>query len=325
MAKNSYYYYDNDACCFVEVKERRSKIYSKTLLIIVGSLALSVALTLGMDRFVQTPQELALIEENDALQQQLANVSDRISAVSDELSRLSDLDQNLYRTLLQADPISEDVRQVGVGGTDPFPEFRGFSPSTSALLERTSLQLGQLERQVGLQNASFRELVDLAGEREIVLAEMPAIIPTEGPIISGFGIRFHPVLKVYRMHYGLDVHVQPGTPVVSAANGIIRQVGRDAGLGNLIKVQHPTAGYVTVYGHLSKVASGIRRGKKVSRGEIIGYSGNTGLTSGPHLHYEVRDVNGKSLNPVFFLAPSMTPAAYQKLVDETARTTISLD
>ena len=143
MAKNSYYYYDNDACCFVEVKERRSKIYSKTLLIIVGSLALSVALTLGMDRFVQTPQELALIEENDALQQQLANVSDRISAVSDELSMLSDLDQNLYRTLLQADPISEDVRQVGVGGTDPFPEFRGFSPSTSALLERTSLKLGQ--------------------------------------------------------------------------------------------------------------------------------------------------------------------------------------
>lgn len=325
MAKNSYYYYDVDACCFVEVKETRSKIYSRTLLIIVGSLALSTALTLGMDRFVQTPQELALIEENDALQQQLTEVSDRISAVSDELLRLSDLDENLYRTLLQADPISEDVRQVGVGGTDPFPDFRGFSPSTSALLERTSSQLGQLERQVGLQNASYRELVDLARERDVVMAEMPAIIPTEGPIISGFGVRFHPVLKVNRMHYGLDIHVRPGTPVVAAADGIIRTVGRGAGLGNLIKVQHPTAGYVTVYGHLSKVATGIRRGKKVSRGDIIGFSGNTGLTSGPHLHYEVRDINGKSLNPVFFLAPSMTPAAYQKLLEETERTTISLD
>ncbi|GMQ82075.1 MAG: M23 family metallopeptidase [Rhodothermia bacterium] len=325
MAKNSYYYYDNDACCFIEVKETRSKIYSRTLLIIAGSLALSIALTLGMDRFVQTPQELALTEENDALQQQLADVSDRISAVSDELLRLGDLDQSLYRTLLQTDPISEDIRQVGVGGTDPFPEFRGFSPSTSALLEQTSSQLGQLERQVGLQNASYRELVDLAREREVVMAEMPAIIPTEGPIISGFGVRFHPVLKVDRMHNGVDILVRSGTPVVSAADGVILQVSSGSGLGILVKVQHPNAGYVTVYGHLSKVATGMRRGKKVSRGEIIGYSGNTGLTSGPHLHYEVRDVYGKALNPVFFLAPSMTPATYQKLVDQTERTTISLD
>jgi murein DD-endopeptidase MepM/ murein hydrolase activator NlpD len=119
--------------------------------------------------------------------------------------------------------------------------------------------------------------------------------------------------------------VNPGTPVVSTGDGIIRQVGRDAGLGNMVKVEHPAAGYITVYGHLSKVAPGIRRGKKVKRGELIAYSGNTGLTSGPHLHYEVRDMNGKSLNPIFFLAPSMTPAAYQKLLAETERTTISLD
>jgi murein DD-endopeptidase MepM/ murein hydrolase activator NlpD len=319
MAKNSYYYYDNDACCFVEVKEKRSTIYSRTLLIIAGSLVLSVALALGMDRFVQTPQELALIEENAALQEQLADVSQRISAVSSELTRLSEKDQNLYRTLLQADPISGDVRQVGVGGSDPFPEYRRFSPSTSSLLGRTSEQLEQLERQLGLQNESYRELVILARDREVVMAEMPAIIPTEGPIISGFGVRFHPVLKINRMHYGLDVHVQPGTPIVSSGDGVVKQVGRDAGLGNLIKIEHPTAGYITVYGHLSKVAQGIKRGKKVKRGELIG------LTSGPHLHYEVRDVNGKSLNPIFFLAPSMTPAAYQKLLEETERTSISLD
>jgi len=325
MAKNSYYYYDHDACCFVEVKEKRSKVYSRTSLIIVGSLALSVALALGMDRFVQTPQELALIEENVALQQQLDNVSQRITAVADELTRLSEVDQNLYRTLLHASPISEDARQVGVGGSDPFPEYRRFSPSTSSLLARTSQQLEKLELQIGLQNNSYRELVDLASEREVIMAEMPAIIPTEGPIISGFGVRFHPVLKVNRMHYGLDIHVRPGTPVVAAGDGIVRQVGRDAGLGNLIKVEHATAGYVTVYGHLSKVAKGMRRGRKVTRGEIIAYSGNTGLTSGPHLHYEVRDVTGKSLNPVFFLAPSMTPAAYQKLLEETAKTRISLD
>ena len=325
MAKNSYYYYDDDACCFVEVREKRSKIYSRTLLIIAGSLALSVALALGMDRFVQTPQELALIEENVVLQEQLADVSGRMSAVTAELDRLSEQDQNLYRTLLQASPISDDLRQVGMGGTDPFPEFRRFSASTSSLLTRTSQQLERLERQLGLQNESYRELVALAREREAMMAEMPAILPTDGPVISGFGVRFHPVLKINRMHYGLDVHVQPGTPIVATGDGTVRQVGRDAGLGNLIKIEHPSAGYTTVYGHLSKVAGGIRRGKTVKRGELIGYSGNTGLTSGPHLHYEVRDTEGKSLNPIFFLAPSMTPAAYRKLLAETERTTISLD
>jgi len=325
MAKNRYFYYDHDSCSFVEVKERRTKIYVRTVAIVATALILSGALTLGMDRFVQTPQELALMDENEALQRQLSDASERIAGVSDELAHLSDVDQNLYRTLLQADQISEDIRQVGVGGTNPFPEFSRFSPSTSSLLQRTSQQLDRLEAQIGLQNDSYRELTQLAREREIAMSEMPAIVPSDGVVFSGYGMRYHPVLKVRRMHWGIDVHVNTGTPVVATGDGIIKQVGTGSDFGIFIKIEHPTAGYTTVYAHLSRIPREIRRGKSVNRGDIIAYSGNTGLTSGPNLHYEVQDRTGRSLNPLFFLAPSMTPAAYKKLLEETERTTIYLD
>lgn len=325
MVKGPHFTYDQDACAFVEVQEGRRKLFVRVAVTAAALIVISAVLTLVMDRFVETPEELALKEENAALQHQLEDVSDRIVDLSDELGRLTDMDQNLYRTLIQANQTPNDILQVGVGGTDPFPEFSGFSPSTSSLLLRTSTQLETLERQVSLQNSSYRELTLLARERETAMAEMPAILPTEGVIFSGYGMRYHPVLRVRRMHYGLDIHVNPGTPVVSSGDGIIKQVGTGSDFGNFIKIEHPAAGYITLYAHLSRVTSGIRRGTHVKRGELIALSGNTGLTSGPHLHYQVHDLTGRTLNPLFFLAPSMTPAAYQKLLEETERTTISLD
>jgi murein DD-endopeptidase MepM/ murein hydrolase activator NlpD len=325
MGKNRYFYYDQPSCSFVEVKESRRRLYGRVTLMVIVAIFLASAMTLGLDQFVSTPQELALMDENGALQQQLADVGQRINDVSGRLQKLSATDQNLYRTLLEAEPISEDVRQVGVGGTDPFPEFSGYSSSTRTLLESTSGQIEQLERQIGLQGDSYRELTVLAAEHEVALEEMPAILPTDGPIVSGYGLRFHPILKVRRMHYGLDVHVPRGTPVETSGDGVILQVGTGSGFGNFVKVKHPTAGYITIYAHLSKVPKNIRKGVRVKRGDLIAYSGNTGLTSAPHLHYEVHDLSGRALNPIYFLAPSMTPSAYHKLLEETKRTTASLD
>ncbi len=325
MGNNRYFYYDQASCSFVEVKESRARFYGRVGMLAVTALVLAGLITLGLDQFIRTPQELALMDENEALMRQLSDVSERIDDVSGKLQQLSSVDQNLYRTILEAEPISGDVMQVGVGGTDPFPEFQGFSSSTRGLLESTSTQIEELERKITLQGDSYRELTVLASEHETALEEMPALIPADGPIVSGYGMRFHPVLKVSRMHYGLDIHVPRGTEVESAGDGVILQVGVGSGFGNFIKVQHPTAGYVTIYAHLKKAAKGIRRGVHVKRGDLIAYSGNTGLTSAPHLHYEVHDRSGRALNPIYFLAPSMTPTAYHKLLEETDRTTSSLD
>ena len=182
-----------------------------------------------------------------------------------------------------------------------------------------------MERQILLQNESYRELASLAEAHEIQLREMPAILPVNGRITSGYGSRFHPVLKITRPHPGLDFHAPIGTPVYATGDGVIEEATSGAGLGRYVKIEHATAGYVTVYAHLSRIAPGLKKGKSVKRGDVIGYSGNSGLSEAPHLHYEVRDLSGRTMNPLFFLAPSMTPAAYEQLLKDAESTTLLFD
>lgn len=323
--KNRYYHYDRERCAFVEVRRNRSQNIARAAVAAVGVLLLATALTWTLDRVFQTPQELALLDENAALRSQLADVSGRIADVSTELEKLREHDEELYRTLFNAEGISEDVRQVGTGGTDPYPEFSRFSVPTSNLLSLTASRIDQLERQLSLQNDSYRELTALAANHEVRLAEMPAILPVNGPITSGYGTRLHPVLKVRRMHGGLDFHAPRGTPVYATGDGVIEETATGSGYGRYVVIKHATAGYETLYGHLSRVPREITRGKKVKRGDVIGYSGATGLVNAPHLHYEVRDLEGRSLNPIFFVAPSMTPSEYERLLHQAENTTLMFD
>ena len=325
MAKNRYYYYDEETFSFVELKPKRSKVIKNAAVLLVVSLILAGFISWGMDKTIGTPQELSLLEENTALQEQLSLVKQRMNDFSQQLSMLEESDQELYRTILQADPISEDIRKVGVGGQDPYTEFDRFSPSAAQVLKETAIQLDELERKVNLQNNSYRELASLAVKRSDWLLQMPAILPADGKVTSGFGMRDHPILRIRRMHPGIDILVPTGTPVHATGDGVIKKTGENSGLGKFVEVNHPATGYTTVYGHLSVIPKPIRKGKKVSRGEQIGLSGNTGLSSAPHLHYEVRDKNRRPVNPVFFFLPSMTPEQYQELFAESEANTSSLD
>lgn len=325
MSKHRYYYYDHEACDFVELQVDRRRQVFRAVGFGISCLAVATVLMFGMDRFMKTPEELSLQAENHALQDHLADVSKRMTAVQRELGELAEHDQELYRTLLQATPISDDVRRVGVGGSDSYAGFDRYSPTTAKLLRNSASTLDLLERRVNLQNSSYRELLDEASAQQERMKELPAILPTDGPVVSGFGKRMHPILQVVRPHNGIDVLVSTGTPIVAPGDGVIQSAGRGGGLGNYIRIRHDKAGYVTTYAHLSRFAANIKRGVAVKRGEVIGYSGNTGLSKAPHLHYEVRDLNGKPLNPVYFFAPSMTPNAYRDLLESTSAGTTSLD
>ena len=325
MAANKFYHFDEETCSFVEVPVSRKRHWVRLGWMALFAVLVASAITWGLDGIVKTPEELALLDENQALQRQLRSVTKRIDNVTEELEKLQSMDQDFYRTLLNAGETSEDVLQAGVGGSDPYPEFNRFSTSTSTILTRTATKIDRLERQILLQNESYRELTSLAEAHEIQLQEMPAILPVNGRITSGFGSRFHPVLKITRPHPGLDFHAPIGTPVYATGNGVIEEATSGAGLGRYVKIEHATAGYVTVYAHLSRIAPGLRKGKSIKRGDIIGYSGNSGLSAAPHLHYEVRDLSGRTLNPLFFLAPSMTPAAYEQLLKDAESTTLLFD
>ena len=325
MPRNRYYYYDHESCSFVEVKTKRSQSSLQVFAFLVVAFLVASAISWSVDEFTQTPQELALIAENEALQKELTHISKRVDRYSADLKKLSESDQDLYRTIFQAEPISEDVRRVGVGGVDTYEKYSRFSTTTASLLKETAEKLDKLERQLSLENSSYRELTKLAKEREVQLRQMPAILPANGPVVSGYGIRRHPILRVQKMHHGIDVVVDTGSPVVASGDGVVRETEFSASYGNYVVIDHPATGYSTLYAHLSKIHPNLRPGKEVKRGEPIGYSGSTGRSTGPHVHYEVRDAEDRALNPIFFFAPSMTPAQYKKLVRETQQSTVSLD
>ena len=325
MPEKRLYTFDNESCSFVEVVTTPWERARKYAWLALFALLVGAAATLTLDRVIDTPEELALMDENRALHQQLTSVGDRLDAVTQDLMEIRETDEELYRVLLNAQGISDDVAQVGVGGSNPYPEFSRFSEPTARVLTDNAGKIDRLERLLMLQSSSYRELTDLAKEHQDQLREMPAIQPVNGSITSGYGIRFHPVLKVRRMHPGLDFHAPVGTPIYATGDGVIDQARSGSGLGRYVKVLHETAGYLTVYAHMSKIAPGIREGRTIKRGDLIGYSGNTGLSEAPHLHYEVRDLDGNQLNPIHFLAPSMTPAEYERLLAQAESTTFIFD
>lgn len=320
MNQDPKYYYDPETCTFVKV-ERTWKDYLARAGQIVGLAVILTGLAVWMldVHWVTTPQEKSLKVENKALERQLDRVSSRMSTISAQLDTLAKKDENLYRRLFQIEPISEDVRQVGVGGSDPYERFEQMEEDASSLLKTTAQKLDKVERQLSLQGASYEELSEVAEERHRRLTELPAIRPADGPIVSGYGMRQHPVLKVRKMHAGVDFLLRRGTPVVATGNGQIVRATSSPAYGNFVEVRHPRAGYITRYAHLSDIADEVRRGATVKRGDTIGYSGNSGRSTGPHLHYEVHNQSGQALDPMRFFVPDMTPEAYYELEERTEK------
>jgi murein DD-endopeptidase MepM/ murein hydrolase activator NlpD len=325
MAENKYYYFDEESCSFVEVRSRRFGWGIQGFAVLAVAVVLTIGVSWGIGEYRLSPQELALRSENQSLLQQLSSVSQQVALLSERLDELSEADRELYRTLLEAEPISEDVRQMGVGGSDTYATFDRFSGNTARLLRQTSQALDQIERRIALQNASYRQLSEMAGERSEWMAQLPAILPADGPVVSGFGVRRHPILRVQRMHHGIDVVMPIGTPVFATGDGFVSDAGYDRGYGRFIEITHPLTGYVSFYAHLSEVSRTVRVGSKVERGQQIALSGNTGQSTGPHLHYEVRDTEGRSLNPLLFVAPSMKASEYRELVEQAESSITSLD
>ena len=275
MDRETRYYYDEETCSFVEV-ERDWTDTLQTVATIVGlAIVLAVAAAWVIDaHLIVTPHEQTLQAKNEALRKQLQRADEKMGTLASKLDRLSQKDRTMYRKLLQIEPISDDVRQVGVGGSDLHEEFDHLGGQTGDLLRETSTQIDKLERQVSLQGASYRELESVISQRRDEFDQLPAIRPSNGRIVSGYGMRHHPILNVRKMHAGVDFLLRTGTPVMASADGIIRRAQYSPTYGNYVDIYHEESGYMTRYAHLSEFADGIDRGVRVKRGqEIDGYDG----------------------------------------------------
>ena len=247
MSTNSFYYYDHDACAFVEVEPSRKGLWLKAGAVLCLSLMLSAVGVGVLYQMVVSPVEVAQADEIETLRGQLSSANARLASFSEELEDLAETDREIYRAVLNADPISADEFQMGVGGADD-RRYSEFTAPTADLLTETSETFDRLERQLALQSRSYDELRGLADQRDAVLRQQPAIFPLKNArLTSGFGMRFHPILRVSRMHAGVDFPTPVGTELYATGDGRVSYVGTRGGYGNVVEIDHPLAGKMTRY------------------------------------------------------------------------------
>jgi hypothetical protein len=236
-------------------------------------------------------QRLAgLTEENHLLSAKVGYLESTVSLLKSEMSQIIKKDEDI-RLVFDLPQLDSDMREVGVGG-----QMIETPPVNSQLAERTWLveeDIEKIRRQIELENASFEDLFSLVQKKKRLLDHTPTINPCDGFVSRGFGMHNDPFTGSYQPHNGIDIAAPRGTPVHASADGIVMKSSYQTGLGNTIIIDHGN-GFMTYYGHLSTTK--VAMGKRVTRGEVVGLVGSTGYSTGPHLHYEVRQM-GRAMDP----------------------------
>jgi len=280
------------------------------------------------DNFVDSPKEKRLKRELDNMVLQYEIMNQRMNQVSSVLEDMQYRDDNIYRVIFEAQPIPSEIRRAGFGGANRYKNLEGFSNSDIIIDTRKKLDI--LTKEAYVQSKSFDDVLELAKGKDKMLQSIPAIQPVANEdlnrVASGYGYRIHPIYKVRKMHTGMDFTAPIGTPIHATGDGTIaggadaEQVG-GSGYGKYVVINHGY-GYKTLYAHMSMID--VKPGQQVKRGDIIGYVGNTGSSTGPHLHYEVIK-GGEKINPINFYYNDLTPAEYELMIQISSNSNQSFD
>lgn len=269
------------------------------------------------------PREEKLKEENRNLKLQIQELSKRIDGSIAVMEAIADRDNNFYRVMLQADPITDARRYAGLKEESNLQRLNSLNDAT--LVEEANDKMAMLERQLYAQIISFDTLRSIAGEQKERLAHIPSIQPVSSKdmkaMASGYGARIDPVYGTQKFHEGMDFASDEGTQVFATGDGVVKSAGWNSGYGNAIDINHGYD-YLTRYAHLSKIL--VQPGQKVKRGDLIGLVGSTGKSTGPHLHYEVR-YKGAPQNPVNYYFQDLTPEQYVEMVAYSERASHVMD
>jgi murein DD-endopeptidase MepM/ murein hydrolase activator NlpD len=275
-------------------------------------------------RYFDSPKEKQLRREMEKMQIQYDLLNKRMNNLAVVLDDLEQRDDNVYRAIFEAEPIPDDIRKSGFGGADRYNDLEGFT--YSQLMISTTQKMDQLAKQMYIQSKSYDEVVKLAENKEKLLSSIPSIMPISVKDLkgtpSGFGYRTHPIYKIVKMHTGMDFNAAIGTPIYATGDGVVERADAEAsGYGNHVVINHGF-GYETLYGHMSKIM--VAPGQQVKRGEVIGLVGNTGTSSGPHVHYEVIR-NGNKINPISYYFLDLSPVEYQQIIQQSSQSNQSFD
>jgi murein DD-endopeptidase MepM/ murein hydrolase activator NlpD len=319
------YYYDTDTCRYERIERSRWEMFLNTLGILMLTCIMAIVIVSVYFEYFDSPKEAQMRKEIEEYKLYQEVVEKDVNRLSQMIQVLQERDDNIYRTIFEAEPIPSTIRQAGVGGTERYKNLLEKGLSRDDLILSNLKKIDQLKKQMYIQTKSYDELLRMANDKEKMWASIPAIQPIANKelnrMASGFGLRIHPIYKVRRMHTGCDFSAPRGTPVYATGDGVvIKKESNYGGYGKEIEIDHGY-GYVTKYAHLDNFT--VRKGQRVKRGEVIGYVGNTGASTAPHLHYEVIK-DGKKVNPMNFFFQELNADEYEKMLELASRENQSL-
>jgi len=322
MAKGKYRY-NPETLSYEKIRLSLKQKIGYYLTYLIAITVMGVIFSLLYFSVFEPPQVKILNNKLKNYERQFKQLNKKFDQVSNVLEDLQERDNNIYRQIFEAEPIPDSKRKAGFGGINRYEELENMG--NMELVIETSKQLDKLTKQITVQSKSFDEIIDLAKNKEEMLRCIPAIQPLSNNslirLASGFGYRIHPIYKTRKMHQGLDLTARTGTKIYATGDGIVASAQFGRGYGKMVKIDHGY-NYETVYAHMSKIL--VKKGQEVKRGDVIGLVGNTGTSTGPHLHYEVRKAR-RPVNPINYYLNDLTPEQYDEMIEVAARPAQSFD
>jgi hypothetical protein len=322
MAKTKYRF-NPESISYEEVKISIKARVVNVLKHMASSLVLAIIIVIALFYFFGSPKERSLERENQKLLTQYDRMREELDQMQAVLNDLEQRDDNIYRVVFEAEPIHSNVRKAGYGGVNRYNHLDNMK--NSEIVISTKKKIDQLAKSMYVQSRSYDDVEDMVKNKFKMLSSIPAVMPIAiknyGRISAGYGWRIHPIYKTRKFHDGMDFTGKIGTPIYATGDGVVKVARKERGYGKKIVIDHGY-GYTTVYAHLN--GYNVKRRQKVKRGEIIGYLGNTGVSTGPHLHYEVRK-NNRPLNPINYYFNDLTAEEYDSMVAYAENTGQTLD
>ncbi|MCL2416954.1 MAG: peptidoglycan DD-metalloendopeptidase family protein [Bacteroidales bacterium] len=316
MAKKAKYILDFRTLLLKKERTSKKEIVKKVLSFVFAVIVLFASAVAFTIFIFDSPEERRLRRDLEQAKFQYSQLDRRIEFLSQVLMDIQARDENLYRIIFEAEPPRRNPHLLG---GETYEQFRG--NSMADVIINTSIRIDDLMTRMYSQSVSFDDVYEMARNREAMLASMPAILPVNlrnTRLISGFGPRIDPILRVRRMHTGVDFAGPLNTPIYATGSGVVTHSGPSgvgfSGYGIMVMIDHGF-GFQTLYGHLNR--TNVRVGQRVNRGDVIGFMGTTGRSTGVHLHYEVFR-HGERVNPVFFFFQNITPEEYLEILERAS-------
>ncbi len=318
------YYYNTNTLRYEKLETPLRVKLLRVLGFFSTSMVTAVILVSIAYKYFPSANEKRLIQRNEALKDNYYVLDDKIKKLQEQMGELEKRDNHVYRAIFEANPIPDSARAKALDQQKEIQLVQGMDQEN--LSTSIANTLNNLTSRIAVQTKSYSEIDGFVKNKEQLLACTPAIQPVNNKdlsrIASGYGYRIDPVYKTTKFHAGLDFAAPQGTPIYATANGTIETAGNTGnGYGNHVVINHGY-GYKTLYGHMFRVK--VHPGEKVKRGEIIGWVGSTGKSTGPHCHYEVHR-NVDTVDPVYYFYNDITPEQYDRLLKLAASSNQSFD